>query len=110
MPDNDEDFERVKLDDGFDALPIQDKPKKIGSGHLQFGGNVPQHERWMNAAERREWYRADMLDAFGAEYLAEDTANQAIYKNFKRSSRKDAPSVRICKHESTTDNNPDLFN
>ena len=45
----------------------------------------------MSYAEKREWYRADLLDALGAEYIGKDDGSDQPFmvKNKpKRSSRK----------------------
>ena len=78
-------FSEIRLDDGFDALPKQDKPKKIGNGHLQFGELVPDPPRWMSWAQRAEYYKKDLADFLG-DY-AGGIEEMPMSCNFKRSSR-----------------------
>jgi hypothetical protein len=84
-------------DEEFYALPDQGKVYGVAEGqeereayHPTYEQRVPEPERWMNWAEKREWYMQDLLDAFGAEYISHDPKDQPFTRaNLpKRSSKK----------------------
>ena len=50
---------------------------------------VPEPPRWMDQAQREAFYRKDIEDAFGAEYIADSIEEQGYWQatRIKRSSR-----------------------
>lgn len=74
------------MDDDFEALPIQ----RDEVYELTPEQRVPEPDRWMSWAEKREWYRQDLLNTIGAEYIGKDDGSDQPFmlRNMpKRSSR-----------------------
>lgn len=79
-------FESVKLDDGFDALPAQDKARKVSGEAFPVGERVPEPPHWMSWAQRYEYYRKDLVDFLG-DYAGGIELMPMICNFPKRSSR-----------------------